>query len=199
MIRYDDAELKSRAPSEFAVATFVQASGKWEPLAELQVDPVAKTVSGKTQHLSPFAVASRVASGSTANACPPTACAFGICVGDNGDYTCECNTGFTYDRDPCLGQGSNVPIDGADTGGELLSNILGAGYPAPLHINQDGDESIDERVAGQIHGAHTAPAEQLDGLVAIDGLEPVPGHRTLGYSAGTVELGRFGKANQRLI
>jgi hypothetical protein len=53
------------------------------------------------------------------------------------------DTGFADNRDACLGQGGDVPIDGADTRSELFSNILGAGNPAPLHIDKDSDKSID--------------------------------------------------------
>src|SRR5260221_4215716 len=53
------------------------------------------------------------------------------------------DTGFADDRNAGFGESSNVPIDGADTSREFLSNILRAGYPAPLHIDQDSNKSID--------------------------------------------------------
>jgi hypothetical protein len=53
------------------------------------------------------------------------------------------DTGFADDRNACFGEGGNVPIDGADTRREFLSNVLRAGYSAPLHINQDSNKSVD--------------------------------------------------------
>jgi len=53
------------------------------------------------------------------------------------------DTGFANDWYTCFSKCGNVAIDGADTRCKLISNILGTGYPAPLHVDQDCDESIN--------------------------------------------------------
>ena len=60
----------------------------------------------------------------------------------SGDVVTQTDDGGD-DRNACFGEGGNVPIDGADTRREFLSNVLRAGYPAPLHINQDSNKSVD--------------------------------------------------------
>jgi hypothetical protein len=53
------------------------------------------------------------------------------------------NAGFAHDWYARFRERSNVAVDGADARLEFICNIFGAGYSAPLQMNEDRHESID--------------------------------------------------------
>ena len=65
-IRYTTAELGDAAPADLVVATVV--AGKWQALEDGAVDVDASSATGRTPHLSPFALASTEALGGSVSA-----------------------------------------------------------------------------------------------------------------------------------
>src|SRR6266540_1190787 len=104
-LKYGTASLGSTSPSLLRVATY--AGGAWQLLPGAVVDTNAKTVSGLTTHLSPYAIVAE----SSGKTCATVKAAYGCEAAPSGGGTGTSSGGAGGAKcpDPAGGGGSNCP------------------------------------------------------------------------------------------
>ena len=58
-------------------------------------------------------------------------------------YDAVTDAGLAHDWDAGFRKRGDIPVDGSNARLEFICNFLGPRNPAPLQVNQDGNESID--------------------------------------------------------